>query len=204
MTIPRRTWAALIIVVALTAGGATAAADHVFPDSTFRPQDNVNRQQFAAWMYRCGGRVASGGGSTVLATTSSAYVDVATVTLRSGATGGLATGGFVHLSGALTAETEDPGDAANCPCFVAFELNDGTSGLQFRGMVPSQETDLDSAITLLSGFRAVAIPPDTTRTFTLRARFADADVGSMRFVGTIQALYVPFGPDGDNTLAFEP
>ncbi len=216
-------------MVAITATSSSAIANHVFPDSTngqafheqvgnvagagcttgfpdgtFRPQDNVNRQQFAAWTNRCGGRVAHGGGSTEVATTSSTYIDVASVDLASGATGSGATGGFVYLSGFVTAETEDTGDAANCPCFVAFELSDGSSGAQYRGQVPSQEHEFGSAITPLSGFRVVTIPPDTTRTFTLRARFIDANVGSMQFVGFIQAVYVPFGPDGDNTLAFEP
>jgi len=133
--------------VALVVGRASAVlANHVFPDSTdgqalhtqvgnvagagcatgfpngtFDPQGNVNRQQFAAWMNRCAGRVArlNGSNATLATSGSAAKQTIGTITIQAGATGDIATGGFVVISGNIRAETTNP---ANCPCFVQAEV----------------------------------------------------------------------------------
>src|SRR5690349_1130468 len=123
---------ALIVVVSST---TNAVANHLFPDvptnsafhteidnivgagcatgfndGTFRPLDAPTRQQFAAWMNRCGGRLMPEDTATASSSTSgpagAALLGDSTIT--PGATGDAATGGFVLLTGTVVFRTSNP------------------------------------------------------------------------------------------------
>jgi hypothetical protein len=221
-----------LALAALTVSVGSAVANHVFPDSTedqafheqvgyvagagcatgfpngtFKPLDSVNRQQFAAWMNRCGGRVTHtvGGGTTL--TTTETFADVGgSVFIRAGATGDIALGGFVHVTASVNARVTHPADA-NCPCFISVRIEDRTDAAissAVSGVVsPGTDPTFGDGATTLPVTATFPIDPDETKQFGIEAAFFDADVTGVTFNVQVNAIYVPFGPDGDNTLVFE-
>jgi hypothetical protein len=67
---------------------------------------------------------------------------------------------------------------------------------------PERNTALNEASTTIPIFDVFPIDPGETADFGFRAIYEDGDTPTVTFVPRLTALYVPFGPDGDNTLAF--
>ena len=232
-----RFWATLVAVVALVAGGSSALADHLFPDSTdeqafheqvgyiagagcatgfddgtFRPNQSITRQQFAAWMNRCGGRAAEGSGGQLSQTASghtNAVVDTEVLTIEAGAAASdVSIGGFVLVQGSVIARTADAGD---CPCFVQASVatpdRDGNLepdlGVQSYSTIPAGLTDIGEGFATIPVEAVLPVEPGEVLDIGFRAFFVDANASPVAFEPRLTALYVPFGPDGDNTLPFE-
>jgi hypothetical protein len=116
-------------------------------------------------------------------------------------TGAVASGtGFVLLNGNAELSATVP---SQCPCEVRLILIDLDDG----DLIPLATTRLDigsvpnaAGVAYVAGSVQAVIPVagGSTRRFGLRAGLSDTAtsvVGS----GTLSALYVPFGPDGDDT-----
>jgi S-layer homology domain len=232
MGLTRSTWFAIVVVVAVTAGGATALANHVFPDSTdnqafheqvglvagagcttgfpdgtFHPLDAVNRQQFAAGINRCGGRVARGSNAGQATEDDDDYIDPDVLTITAGAVDSeVAVGGFVLIQGTVIARTAS---GATCPCFVQASAWDDSAplgqeqGVQSFSTIPQGNTALNEAFTTIPIFDVFPIDPGETADFGFRAIYEDGDTPTVTFEPRLTAIYVPFGPDGDNTIDFE-
>lgn len=170
-----------------------------FPDGGFHPGDPITRQAMAAFLERGLGRVgmSSTAGDLPLAPSTN---DVLTaVSIDAGATGGGA--GFVILIGTAWFKSTAP---AECPCSITLGIVDLQSGTSLA----STEFDVggtanEGGTVLGTGtVQTVArVTGDSTRQFGLRAFLHDS-TGSMSASGSLSALYVPFGPDGDDTLAY--
>lgn len=201
-----RTHSAVVVaalVGAVAALGTTAAADFVdttnspfateirnvtdagcisgFAGNTFRPRDIVNRQQFAAWLSRCGGRVEFGDNGTQALTTDG-ETDVAAAQVRSGA---IASGGGFVLATATLEVTGGP-----TPGDVTFRLYRGTGG---PIEVVTLTAPADAAVGG-SAVEVVPVPGDALTPFRVSAQRAagvavDVDV-------SLALLYVPFAGDG--------
>jgi hypothetical protein len=191
------------IVGALAALGAVAAAGFVdtgnspfateidnvaaagcasgFAGNTFRPRDAVTRQQFAAWMNRCGGRVEVGHGAATLAGNSE--TGVTTAALVPGAVEG--GGGFVLVTAALEAAT------AGAPGSVTFRLHPAGSAATLES-VPLTLPAESSA----GGAMTTVVPVDggSTAAFEVTAQRGSADAVSVE--ADLSLLYVPFAGDG--------
>jgi hypothetical protein len=228
----RWAWAAALVVTVVVSASTAAVANHVFPDvapnsafhtevanvvgagcatgfndGTFRPLDAPTRQQFAAWMNRCGGRVAAGSSGTAIQSTSghlNAVFDDDVLAITAGAApADTSVGGFVWVEGSIIARTNDAGD---CPCFVQAAVRDpadDTEGTQAFSTIPTGNTDIGEGFTTIPVSAVFPIDPGETKTFGFRAFFQDANAASVSFQPRLTAIYVPFGPDGDNTLGFE-
>lgn len=224
--LPRRFWAGMIGVVVVTAAvvstATVAVATHTFPDvsdnspfhtevgnivgagiatgfpdNTFRPKDPVNRQQFAAWMNRGGGRVEWDSG-TALNLTNNAPQTVASITIEAGAADGSSGHGYVLLTATLDVLTTD---ADSCPCRVTSEIvrtNDAVAGPTRFATIPGDMEDQFGGAATLASQWLVQIEAGQTRTFDLKARFIDADLPGATAGGELSAVYVPFRGDGGN------
>jgi S-layer homology domain len=173
-----------------------------FPDGTFHPRGTVNRQQFAFWSNNCGGRVASDTGTGQLF--SEGAVTVTEVELRAGATTSEGSeGGFVHLTGTVTAVVNGA-DAAFCPCRISARIDDTTDA----AFGPSNNETLDSdtdqfgeSFTNLAVDAVFPIDPEGQKEFALIAFYgATGQSITVTFNGTLSAIYIPFGADGDRAL----
>jgi hypothetical protein len=140
----------------------------------------VNRQQFAAWMNRCGGRVEAGHGSANLS--ANGEVAVATATMVSGAIDG--GGGYVLVTGALEASTlVDPGS-------VTFRLSvDGSGALETVPLTVPAEAAVGGSLTTV-----VPVDGADATTFTVSAQRGSADPVVVEV--DLSLLYVPFAGDG--------
>jgi hypothetical protein len=177
-----------------------------FTDGTFRPLDAPTRQQFAAWTNRCGGRIAHGGRLSVNTSVPTTYVDVRTIDITAGAAvADTSEGGFLLVLASGMAHTTAA--AASCPCYVDFAIetaNHNTHAGQ-AGQLDDQVGPVGlRATTPLSAQIVIPIAAGATEHLTLKARYIPTSgTPSVSFTGSIDAVYVPFGPDGDNTLTFE-
>jgi hypothetical protein len=226
---PARRIVALVALTVVVSSTTTAVANHLFPDvatnsafhteignivgagcatgfhdGTFRPLDAPTRQQFAAWMNRCGGRLMPERSAAASTSTSGpgGAVLLGDSTITAGATGDAATGGFVLLTGTVVVRTSNP---ANCPCFVQAAIHDMDEdvdvGANSFSTVPQGATDLSGeGFTTIPLYATVPIEPDSTRTFGFRAFFVDANVGTVTFNTRLTGIYVPFGPTGTDVL----
>jgi hypothetical protein len=136
--------ATAVLAASLASGGTYAMANHVFddstdnqafhdevgrmslagcatgfPDGTFRPQDNVNRQQFAAWMVRCGGRVSHAVDFNS-ANLSGAGTNLVSAVMEPGFVGVGTTG---YVSGQANVQVYVP-LPTTCPCRVNFSIRE--------------------------------------------------------------------------------
>jgi hypothetical protein len=186
--------------VANVAGAGCATG---FPDGTFDPTANVKRQQFAAWMNRCGGRVGHSNSGLVELDTSATNVQLTSFELTAGAVSGTSSvGGFVVISADGWANTTDIG---HCPCAVALRVGilGGLSSTQIFETIGGEADDSGAGHVSMSASIVAPIGPDETVTIEAVGRFVDDDVAGVDMRGQLTAVYVPFGPDGDNTLQFE-
>jgi hypothetical protein len=166
-----------------------------YEDGTYRPGAPVTRGAMAAFMGRGFGRVGYDEG-TVTTDDNNTVVTVAQTAITAGATQG--GGGFVQVTGAMTAST---GDYLSCPCAVFLSLNDGTTTKgSVTSVISNDDAVLVSGVTTLSTTAVFSIPADTTRTYRMRASYLSSEVEDVSFEGHISATYVPFGPSGGNTL----
>lgn len=168
-----------------------------YADGTYRPAEPVSRQAMAAFLNRGLGRVGYGVQNVpVLTNYDLPEQTLVDVTVRAGAEG--TGGGFVLLSAdGIAALTSD----AASPRSVHLTIEDLTTGLT---SAPGVETVGPAAYEYrsLSTQWVVALPAGATRTFRLIAD-GTGSTQTVRVTGSLSALYVPFGPDGNNTLAFE-
>jgi S-layer homology domain len=172
-----------------------------FPDGTYRPTDPVNRQQMAAFINRGGGRVAFNSNPTLTpAPVIDEGVGVAGVSITAGATGAEANGGFVLVTGSLTAQAT----ASSCPCTVFAQIEDATNAIvsvQMLGQISSEDAGFNTSRTTLSVNHVFRIDPDQTIALGLQGGFsAPVTANGVQFTGQISAVYVPFGHVGDTEL----
>lgn len=168
-----------------------------YADGTYRPTEPVSRQAMSAFLNRGLGRVGYGVQNVPVLTNydqpDQAVVDV---TVRAGAEG--TGGGFVLLSGTgIAALTAD----ASTTRSVHLTIEDLSTGQTSSPGVETVGPDSYEYRSLSTQW-VVAIPAGATRTFRLVAD-GTGTTQQIRVTGSLSALYVPFGPDGNNTLAFE-
>jgi hypothetical protein len=172
-----------------------------FADDTFQPRGTVTRQQFAFWTNNCGGRLGSDAG-TLLVTGPSADLTLAEVGLTAGATtqGGNALPGFVLVHGTARARTSD---LSGCPCHVsAYLYNVAGNEQSFVSEAtlhspPDHTTRASVTLPVVSEF---LVAPGATETFRLVVTSDDPQGPDISFEGSVTALYVPFGADGDRAF----
>jgi S-layer homology domain len=172
-----------------------------FPDGTYRPQDPVNRQQMAAFINRGAGRVGFNSNTDLTAAPLiNEVADVAGVSMTAGATGAEANGGFVFVTGSLTAQAT----ASSCPCTVFAQIEDTTNGVlsdQMLGQISTEDAGFNTSRTSLSVNHVFRIDPDQTIILSLQGGFsAPATANGVGFTGQLSAVYVPFGHVGDTEL----
>lgn len=169
-----------------------------YGDGTFRPDQPVNRGAMAAFMHRGFGRVGHDESNTVLDAGESA--SLGTVTVDAGATSSGT--GFVVVSGHVEASTATE---ASCPCqvLVSMDEGDGTSTHE-RTYLNLPGTANESGHSRIDGTAQQVYPiaADASETYTLSVDLMDADATSVNVSGELTAVYVPFGPDGDDTLVY--
>lgn len=174
-----------------------------FPDGTFRPENNIPRQGMAAFFERGLGRVGYGesGGNALGTSSGNLSAVVGSVTIDAGAKS--SGNGFVLLTGTVTADT---GNENFCPCELSTQIQEPGSGagLLHWFNVSGNATESAFASSNASVQWVVPINADTTRTFELVVNLHDADMSAISVWGELSAVYVPFGPDGDNTIDYGP
>lgn len=181
---------------------ADAGIARGFSGGTYRPGDPVTRQAMAAFLERGLGRVgyASNSGSIGNADGYSMEDMIASVGVDAGSAGA-GTNGFALVSASVEAATTDTG---YCPCRIVFEINvDGipseSTVIQLEG-APDDSAKASEAGSLQSVF---LMEGDQSASFAVTARLDDSDVPSISIDANISVLWVPFGPDGDNSLVYE-
>ena len=178
---------------------ANAGCASGFPDGSYRPTEPVNRQQMAAFINRCAGRVAHANGTTVTLNAAGGFTDLVTTTITPGGITG-ATTNFLDLHGSAHAATSDDGD---CPCDMELRIvtDSGTCAVS-----STRATDLvgagdDSAArTTFAVGHGCAVSAGVPVTVKLQARYVDSNVSGVVALGELTAVSAPFAGDGDNTL----
>ena len=175
---------------------ADAGIARGFGDGGYHPSDVVTRQAMAAFLERGLGRVALNSGDISLVANQTAVVTG--VAVDAGAAG--AGNGFVLLQGTVSATIAIP---AQCPCRLNIAIRDQIA----NEILADIDFDVDnvaseSATATAAGTVQAAAPiaANATGRYSLRVDLVDANVSEVLITGTLSAIYVPFGPDGDNTL----
>lgn len=215
MSTSLRRWIAVVIVGGLAGfGGAAAAtttftdvrpesefAEHIsnvqeagiasgFPDGSFHPRDNLNRQQAAAWIDRSTGRVAIDwfGENTTVSHLDSANpsATVAEVEATSVAAGDGV--GYVTLHGAVGGVDGQADDT--CPCVVNVYVRDEADNLVARsGLTLMNDPSYEAAV--ISPIIAV-VPIEAGETHTYRVDISLLDPADTVEVGAVlYSLYAP-------------
>jgi S-layer homology domain len=173
-----------------------------FPDGTFQPHGNVNRQQFAFWTNNCGGRVGYDAGTVFIPGDGEDVM--ASVGIRAGATdSGVSEGGFVLVIGTAHVKT----DQAGCPCQVEVWIREhsGSTDSAFRDtLLPVNTGPPSQSSAALSVTGVFPVGPETDTLFTFRGLSNGPGNPTIEFTGELVALYVPFGADGDRSLNTSP
>ena len=180
---------------------ADAGITKGYTDGGYHPRDPITRQAMAAFLERGLGRVGinSTGPSGVQLAPSFGMTNLTHVMIETGATGA-GSNGFVHLVG--TAQFTSTAPSA-CPCRIDFVIVDesgfyvGSSAFDMSGAANPDGQAVASAT--VQG--VVPVQGDSTRRFVLRA-ILYSSTQAITARGTLSAVYLPFGPDGDDTLAF--
>jgi hypothetical protein len=174
-----------------------------FTDGTYKPANAVTRQAMAAFLERGLGRAGSERNSQVMGSANGVYsAVVASVDVDAGAEG-TGTRGLYVLMGTANAHT---GTASSCPCQISLNL--GQDGQTFTAVttifdVPVSSDETGRSYAMGSIHYAVPINGDQRTAFQLIATLTDATAASVTVDGQLTAIYVPFGPDGDNTSEYE-
>jgi hypothetical protein len=174
-----------------------------FDDGTFQPRENVTRGQFAFWTNNCGGRAGFEDGSLTMTAPGDAQLLTLTMT-ADGADTPFAQGGFVVLSGGVTARVISP-DAALCPCgvdaFVHDTLNNDNSGIRVGTLGSAVTVGGTPASNVSLPINAV-FPLDAgqSSTYELNVSYGDDQSPDVSWAGDLTAVWVPFGADGDRSL----
>ena len=181
---------------------ADAGIAQGFGDGTYKPSNNVTRQAMAAFLER---GVSRGGHDSDGATLGNnpglpLYAVVANVGLDAGAAGAGSTG-FVLLVGSVSASTSSP---AACPCLLQVVLSvngepaDGTE-ISLPGVADEQ------GWSRVAGTIQTMLPigGDQSAAYQLSVLLSDSNVGSVSVDGRLSAVYIPLGPDGNDTTFYE-
>jgi S-layer homology domain len=174
-----------------------------FPDGTFRPHDAVNRQQFAAWMNRGGGRVASDRITFGPISGSDSPLVLSGADMTAGAVGGA--GGFVMVTANFAFTSSSP---ATCPCRIDIDLFSGAGNVIIEGgltatavsfVLPGPGADGGQSSMTQSLTRVFRLPANTTDDY--RAGFDVLDANAVNINGAVRitALYVPFSGSGGSS-----
>ena len=160
------------------------------------PTNPVTREQMAGFLNRGLGRIAYAEPNFIPLTGAEAVVNSATI--RAGnVQGGTA---FVHVEASGYAFTTITGESDCQPCIAEFIVRseDGQTswyGLTTISNISADTREFDSfAISWV-----VEVPTGVDFTFSLHGT-QTWGLGAIQGVGTIALTYVPFGPDGGNTL----
>lgn len=222
-SVSARTALVLAIVIAVLAGAVGAMASHFpdvdnshpfhdeiaaiagagvttgFGDGTFRPASNVTRQAMAAFMERGFGRVAHDEDNTTLQAGDNERI--ATVNMDAGATD--SGNGFVVVTGHVAANTASEG---NCPCDLRVTLNDAGTGSTIHERIhvnlPGTADEGGWSRVDASAQQVYPLSADASGEYVLEVWVNDSDASDVHVRGELTAVYVPFGPDGDNTLTY--
>jgi hypothetical protein len=147
-----------------------------FGDGTFRPRDDINRQQAAAWLDRSMGRVGldiNGGepvGPTLNAGNPSA--EVATLEMTSPAAAGGS--GWVTIQGGVGGVALQPG--ATCPCPVAIEVLDEEDNVVGVSRLVTYADPTGQAFVAAPIIAVTPIDGGETHTYTVVATLLDTTV----------------------------
>jgi hypothetical protein len=165
--------------------GGQGCADG-FPGGLFKPADAVKRQQMARFLSRCGGRVA---------------VDDDTASVSPGVSGteylvtdadfAAHADGYVVVTATGNAST---GNEGLCPCQVEWRILDSLLGFgsTVTGQLAGTATEVGTVYEPMSVTQVFPIDQGDEATFSLMAKWVDADTTSMNFSGVITVEFFPF------------
>jgi S-layer homology domain len=174
-----------------------------FPDGTFRPHDPVNRQQFAAWTNRGGGRVASDRFTFGPISGSDSPLVFTGADMTAGAAGG--SGGFVMVTANFAFTSSSP---ATCPCRIDIDLfsqdgnpiiEGGLTGTAVGFDLPGTGADGGQSRMTQSLTRVFHLPANTTDNYGAGFDVIDANAVNISVTARITALYVPFSGSGGSS-----
>ncbi|HUS20812.1 MAG TPA: S-layer homology domain-containing protein [Aeromicrobium sp.] len=176
-----------------------------FSDGGFHPSADVTRQAMAAFLERGLGRVgfeSRSDQSSVALAPNFASTTITSVAIDAGATGA-SSNGFLMLLGTANFESSAP---AQCPCPIQLDIVPAGSivpvaaALFDLANVANDDGLSNGAATVQA---VVPVQGDSSRRFVLAAILYDSST-AVTASGSLSAVYVPFGPDGDDTLAYCP
>ena len=159
------------------------------------PDDSVRRDAMAAFMQRGFGRVSRNWTSTGL--TNNAYTAILSTSLTAGATG--SGNGFALVQAQLGACTSTP---ANCVCQIEFRIRNATTGalgptslFQVGNVADEDGFAMDNGAVSA----VFSLPAGATHAYELQVNVDDSN-GVLNAFADMTAAYVPFGPQGFNSL----
>lgn len=181
---------------------AEAGITKGYGDGTYRPTNAVDRQSMAAFMERGFGRGATDWGTVTADGVSDQLA--AMLQVDAGATGSGT--GFVLVNASWAGATTN---VSACPCEIYAYLYAPASATHPEIYSFTTYDDLAGAATSTGyanggGALSLALPvgADETRQVELWVGVADPDVLGVDFVAELTGVYVPFGPDGDDSLTY--
>ena len=166
-----------------------------FPDDTFRPQDNVKRQQMARFFAACGGQVDYDDVETPIALSNVlAGTNLETVEIDAGALGG--TGGFVLAIASVEARSTNLADEVDCPVeFTLFDPDEVNTTVDEKAHVNIVGTPLSTDTAYGSLIDILPASPGETQRWTVKARTTiDCSPSTITGDVALTAIYVPFAP----------
>jgi hypothetical protein len=180
-----------------------------FPDGTFRPQDQVKRQQFAFWLNNCGGRVAFAEASNTLTFANTENVAL-TDTITTGGASGSGQTQFLRVTGTAevggTTQSFDDFCVSLIECNIDVELHVNAPANPSGEVVSHQASWVTGAsnpneMATITVDAVVQVPTDTAITYSLRVQGTNLEASQGKVIDrTLTAVAIPFGAQGGNTL----
>jgi hypothetical protein len=168
-----------------------------YPDGTFRPTANLNRQQAASWLDRSMAAVGydwnNGGEGGIDLTPSDPTASLAEIEMSSRATS--SGGGWVTIQGGVGAVSSAPG--ASCPCVVDIVVKDETNEVVAHSVVTAIADPSGEAVTISPVFAVVPIQGGEAHTYRVEATLNDP-TQTVRVGAIVYGLYSPMA-EGDPT-----
>jgi hypothetical protein len=163
-----------------------------YADGTFRPREDINRQQTAAWLDRSLARVGAGfNGQGQTLSASNPTVVISEVEMTSPATE--SGSGWLTIQGGVGGVSAAPG--ATCPCRAAVIVRDETDRVVGQSMLTAFADPAGEAVTIAPVYAVTPIAGGATHTYRLTVELLDL-TQEISVAGVIYAQYAPMA-DGE-------
>ncbi len=166
-----------------------------FPDGTFHPTEDTNRQQFAFWLNNCGGRLAADRGTGDFVVLGDVIDELAIVEMRTGGAPVEGAGGFLFVTAEVDVETSGDQQStwrlqrenADLGTWVTLDEDRVTVADTGGGLQPSDGTTLTAI---------VAGEADEVETFRVSVTRENGTPNAM-LEAVVSVMYFPFNGEGE-------